>query len=69
MKRHKREGGNPSAIFIGQCGYQVLHDIRELSTLPAFLRDGSVRPRAARCGLQAKLRSIRSGDDAQCHTF
>ena len=49
-------------------GYQVLRDIRELSTLSALLRDGSVSP-AARRELQARLRSLRTGDDVQWATF
>jgi aminoglycoside phosphotransferase (APT) family kinase protein len=49
-------------------GYQVLRDTRELSTLSALLRDGSVSS-AARNELQARLRSIRTGDDAQWATF
>lgn len=49
-------------------GYQVLRDIRELSTLSALLRDGSVSA-AARRELQARLRSLRTGDDGQWATF
>jgi hypothetical protein len=49
-------------------GYQTLRDIRELSTLSALLRDGSVSP-AARQELLARLRSLRTGDDAQWATF
>ena len=49
-------------------GYPVLRDIRELSTLSALLRDGSASP-PARCELQARIRSLRSGDDIQWATF
>ena len=45
-------------------GYQILREIRELSTLSALLRDGHANL-AARRELQIRLRSIRTGDNCQ----
>jgi hypothetical protein len=49
-------------------GYLVLHDIRELSTTSALLRDGHLDP-AARCELQIRIHSLRTGDDQQWTPF
>jgi hypothetical protein len=49
-------------------GYPVLHDIRELSTTSALLRDGHI-DQAARLELQIRLRSFRTGDDCQWTPF
>jgi aminoglycoside phosphotransferase (APT) family kinase protein len=45
-------------------GYPVLHDIRELSTTSALLRDGHANAVAKR-ELQARLRSLRTHDGRQ----
>jgi len=49
-------------------GYPVLHDMRELSTLSAVLRDGHANSAAQR-ELRIRLRSLRTGDDRQWTTF
>ena len=49
-------------------GYPVLHEIRELSTTTALLREGNVNEVAQR-ELQIRLRSLRTGNDQQWTTF
>lgn len=49
-------------------GYQVLLDMRELSTTSALLRDGHGNPAAQR-QLQTRLQSLRAGDDQQWMAF
>ena len=49
-------------------GYPVLRDIRELSTLTALLRHGHLDAAAQR-ELQARLSSLRTGDDQQWTAF
>jgi Ser/Thr protein kinase RdoA (MazF antagonist) len=49
-------------------GYPVLHDMRELSTLSAILRDGHADPAASR-ELAIRLRSLRTADDQQWTSF
>ncbi len=49
-------------------GYLVLHDVRELSTLTALLRDGHLDA-AARRELRIRLRSLRTGDDKEWTPF
>ena len=49
-------------------GYQVLRDMRELSTLTAILREGHADGAAGR-ELQVRLRSIRVGDEHQWRSF
>jgi Phosphotransferase enzyme family len=52
----------------GWDGYPVLRDIRELSTLSALLRDGSGSPPARR-ELLVRIRSLRTGDNAEWASF
>jgi hypothetical protein len=49
-------------------GYPVLHEMRELSTLSAILRDGHA-DRSARRELGVRLTSLRVGDDRQWTSF
>jgi aminoglycoside phosphotransferase len=49
-------------------GYPVLHDIRELSTMTALLRNAHTDPSAHR-ELQIRLHSIRTGDNHRWTTF
>jgi aminoglycoside phosphotransferase (APT) family kinase protein len=49
-------------------GYPVLHEIRELSTILALLREGNATKVAQR-ELQVRLRSIRTGNHQQWTTF
>jgi hypothetical protein len=49
-------------------GYQVMRDIRELSTLTALLRDGHADAAAQR-ELRIRLRSLRTGDDREWSPF
>lgn len=49
-------------------GYEVLRDMRELSTLTAILREGHANDTARR-ELQVRLRSIRVRDDRQWTSF
>ena len=49
-------------------GYPVLRDIRELSTITALLRNGHADA-AARCQLQVRLRSMRTGDEQRWTAF
>jgi aminoglycoside phosphotransferase (APT) family kinase protein len=49
-------------------GYSVLHDMRELSTLSAILRDAHADAAAER-ELRVRLTSLRSGDDEHWTSF
>lgn len=49
-------------------GYPILHNMRELSTLTALLRDGHSSA-AARRELAIRLRSVRTGDDHSWNSF
>lgn len=49
-------------------GYQTLHDIRELSTTSALLRDAHLDATGYR-ELQVRLRSLRTGDDRSWTAF
>jgi aminoglycoside phosphotransferase (APT) family kinase protein len=49
-------------------GYPVLHDIRELSTLTALLRDGHADA-VALSELRTRLRSLRNGDHHKWSPF
>jgi len=49
-------------------GYQTLHDIRELSTTSALLRDAHLDPTRYR-ELKIRLRSLRTGDDRPWTAF
>jgi hypothetical protein len=49
-------------------GYPVLHDIRELHTLTALLRNAHVDARA-HVELEHRLTSLKSGDDRGWHAF
>jgi hypothetical protein len=49
-------------------GYPVLHEIRELSTTSALLREGNANKVAQR-ELQVRLCSLRTGNDQQWTTF
>jgi aminoglycoside phosphotransferase (APT) family kinase protein len=49
-------------------GYPVLRGIRELATLTALLRDTPADP-AAKDELQARIRSLRTGDSCRWTTF
>jgi hypothetical protein len=49
-------------------GYPVLHEMRELSSLSAILRDGHTDP-AAKRELVIRLRSLRCGDDQRWTSF
>jgi aminoglycoside phosphotransferase len=49
-------------------GFPILHEIRELSTISALLRDGHANPAACH-ELQIRIRSLRTGDDRQWTSF
>ena len=49
-------------------GYLVLHEIRELSTMTALLREGNANEAAQR-ELQVRLRSLHTGNDHQWTPF
>lgn len=52
----------------GWDGYPVLHEIRELSTTSALLREGNANEDAQQ-ELQVRLRSLRTGNDQQWTSF
>ena len=52
----------------GWDGYPILHDMREMSTLSAVLRDAHAHPAAER-ELRGRLTSLRSGDDERWTSF